>query len=64
MKSPSDGFVGPMTKAHYLREVNPEGAVQRVRPVSSTILTLIVIPVLYFIWRRVQLRSAIPSPVS
>lgn len=32
--------------------------------VSSTILTLIVIPVLYSIWRRVQLRSGIPSPVS
>ena len=32
--------------------------------VSSTILTLIVIPVFYFIWRRVQRRSAVPSPVS
>ncbi len=32
--------------------------------VSSTVLTLLVIPVLYFIWRRVQLPSAISSPVS
>lgn len=32
--------------------------------VSSTILTLVVIPVLYFIWRRVQLRSAISNPAS
>ena len=31
---------------------------------SSTILTLIVIPILYSMWRRVQLRSVIPSPVS
>ncbi|MGE0470584.1 MAG: efflux RND transporter permease subunit [Nitrospira sp.] len=32
--------------------------------VSSTILTLVVIPVLYSVWRRVQLRSTIPSPES
>lgn len=32
--------------------------------VSSTILTLIVIPVLYFLWRCVQIRSAIASPAS
>lgn len=32
--------------------------------VSSTILTLVVIPVLYSMWRRVQRRSAILSPVS
>ena len=32
--------------------------------VSSTILTQIVISVLYFMWRRVRLRSAISSPVS
>ena len=31
---------------------------------SSTILTLIVIPILYSMWRCVQLRSVIPSPVS
>jgi Cu(I)/Ag(I) efflux system membrane protein CusA/SilA len=30
--------------------------------VSSTVLTLIVIPVLYSMWRRVQLRSAMSSP--
>jgi Cu(I)/Ag(I) efflux system membrane protein CusA/SilA len=30
--------------------------------VSSTILTLIVIPVLYFSWRLVQLRPGIVSP--
>ncbi|HWV45846.1 MAG TPA: efflux RND transporter permease subunit, partial [Nitrospira sp.] len=32
--------------------------------VSSTVLTLIVIPVLYSMWRRVQLRSAMSSPAS
>ncbi|WHZ16494.1 MAG: Copper/silver efflux RND transporter, transmembrane protein CusA [Nitrospira sp.] len=32
--------------------------------VSSTVLTLIVIPVLYSLWRRVQFRSTISSPVS
>jgi Cu(I)/Ag(I) efflux system membrane protein CusA/SilA len=32
--------------------------------VSSTVLTLIVIPVLYFMWRRVQLRSTMSSPAS
>jgi Cu(I)/Ag(I) efflux system membrane protein CusA/SilA len=31
--------------------------------VSSTILTLIVIPVLYFFWRRVQLRDAVANPL-
>ncbi|SPP66324.1 hypothetical protein NITLEN_60127 [Nitrospira lenta] len=31
---------------------------------SSTILTLIVIPILYAMWRRVQLCCVIPSPVS
>jgi Cu(I)/Ag(I) efflux system membrane protein CusA/SilA len=30
--------------------------------VSSTILTLIVVPVLYFLWERVRLRAAIASP--
>jgi hypothetical protein len=29
--------------------------------VSSTILTLVVIPVLYFLWRRVDLRDEITS---
>jgi Cu(I)/Ag(I) efflux system membrane protein CusA/SilA len=29
---------------------------------SSTILTLVIIPVLYFVWRRVQLRSTMSSP--
>ena len=32
--------------------------------ISSTILTLIVIPVLYFIWRRIQIRSESKSLVS
>lgn len=32
--------------------------------VSSTVLTLIVIPVLYSMWRRVQLRSTMSSPAS
>ncbi|NGZ60235.1 MAG: hypothetical protein CV081_07010, partial [Nitrospira sp. LK265] len=30
--------------------------------VSSTVLTLIVIPVLYSMWRRVQLGSTMSSP--
>ena len=83
-----------MARVHYLREVIPEGAVQRARPklmtvvaimggllpimwttgtgadvlkrlpasmiggmVSSTILTLIVIPVLYFVWNRRAMSS-------
>jgi Cu/Ag efflux pump CusA len=30
--------------------------------VSSTVLTLIVIPVLHSLWRRVQFRATISSP--